>query len=166
MVTELREAAVADGADIYGMLQEMPADENGFQNGAHGKTPEEFAGWLKKREEIARGEGLESWMVPENTYWFYAGSRPVGYGKVRHRLTEALRKAGGHIGYAIRPTDRGKGYGIVILKLLLAKARGLGLEKVMIDCLAGNLPSRKVIEANGGVLEKEQNNRAYYWVEL
>lgn len=166
MMPELRAASESDETDVYEMLQEIPAGENGFQNSAHGKARGEFSGWLRKRVEMALGEGLESWMVPENTYWLYAGGRPLGFGKVRHRLTEALKKAGGHIGYAIRPSARGKGYGAIILKLLLEKARGLGLDKVMIDCLAGNLRSRKVIEANGGALEKEENGRAYYWIEL
>ena len=155
-----------DGLDVYEMLQEIPADENGFQNSAYGKTIVEYAAWLKRRTEFARGASLEDWQVPETTYWMYVDGRPVGFGKVRHRLTEALLKAGGHIGYSVRPSHRGKGHGTLIMKLLLEKAHGLGLKKVMIDCLASNLPSRKVIEANGGYLEKEQNSRAYYWVKL
>ena len=162
----MREASAVDGEDVYRMLQEIPADENGFQNGAHGKTEDEYAVWLKRRVELASGAGLENWQVPETTYWLYVDGVPVGYGKVRHRLTERLLKAGGHIGYAIRPSQRGKGYGSLILRLLLEKARELAIGKLMIDCLADNLPSRKVIESNGGVLEKENGSRAYYWVEL
>ena len=157
---------MGDGLDVYEMLQEIPADENGFQNSAYGKTVTEYKAWLKRRTDLARGAGLEDWQVPETTYWMYIDGRPVGFGKVRHRLTEALLQAGGHIGYSIRPSHRGKGQGTLILKLLLEKARGLGLKSVMVDCLASNLLSRKVIEANGGSLEKEQNNRAYYWVKL
>lgn len=162
----MHEASGGDGLDVYEMLQEIPADENGFQNSAYGKTATEYASWLKRRVDLSRGAALEKWQVPETTYWLYVDGHPVGFGKVRHRLTEALLKAGGHIGYAIRPSSRGKGYGNIILKLLLKKARGLGLEKVMLDCLVGNVYSRKVIEANGGSAEKEEKSRVYYWITL
>lgn len=162
MNIELRHAAADDGPDVYGMLQEMLPNDNGFENGAHGISAEEYKVWLKRRVAFSLGEGLADWQVPENTYWLYADGLPVGYGKLRHRLTEALREAGGHIGYGIRPTQRGKGYGSLILKLLLRKAGELGIADVLIDCFAENEPSRKVIEANRGVLERRTDKRLYY----
>lgn len=166
MNIELRLVTEKDGADIYEMLQEMPADENGFQNGASGKSFEEYGAWLCKRVAMGRGIGLETWQVPENTYWLYADGQPVGYGKLRHRLTEALKETGGHIGYGIRPSQRGKGYGRLILKLLLEKARELGIAEVLIDCLAENELSRKVIEANGGALKKRTDKRVYFEIAV
>lgn len=38
------------------------------------------------------------------------------------------------------------------LALLLPVARGLGLPRVLATCDAGNAASRRVIEANGGVM--------------
>ncbi|HBB66699.1 MAG TPA: GNAT family N-acetyltransferase [Elusimicrobia bacterium] len=164
MNIELRQASEGDGGDVYEMLQEMLPDENGFQNGAHGLSDADFKVWLKRRVDFSLGKSLEDWQVPENSYWLCIDGLPVGYGKLRHRLTEALRKNGGHIGYGVRPSQRGKGYGSLILKLLLGKARELGIGEVLIDCLADNEPSRKVIEANGGVLERRTDKQIYYRV--
>jgi predicted acetyltransferase len=166
MGIELRQVSESDGMDVYDMLQEMPLDENGFQNDAHGKTAEEYPVWLKKSVAMGQGKDLKSWQVPQNNYWLYVEGRPVGFGKLRRRLTEALMEEGGHIGYGIRPSQRGKGYGKLILKLLLEKARELGIDKAWIDCQANNELSKKVIEANGGILQKQTDLRAYYWIVL
>ena len=56
-----------------------------------------------------------------------------------------------HIGYSVRPDERGKGYATEQLRLVLGKARELGLEKVRLVCLDTNTGSNKVILNNGGV---------------
>ncbi len=42
MGLEIRKLTIDDGHDIYEMLQELPADENGFINSVHGKTFDEY----------------------------------------------------------------------------------------------------------------------------
>lgn len=73
-----------DGEAVYRMLQEMPAQENGFINPMHGKSYGEFRAWLQSCIADAAQEGLaDGWKVPESTYWLFDGDRPVGYGKNR-----------------------------------------------------------------------------------
>ncbi|WP_408582003.1 GNAT family N-acetyltransferase [Enterococcus avium] len=48
---------------------------------------------------------------------------------IRHELNEFLREFGGHIGFGVRPTERGKGYATEILRLGLKYCEILGLEK-------------------------------------
>ena len=60
----------------------------------------------------------------------------------------------GAISYSIRPTERNKHYGTYMLKLLLNKCQEFGLKEVCVSCLESNLGSKKVIENNGGVLER------------
>jgi predicted acetyltransferase len=60
------------------------------------------------------------------------------------------RHEGGHIGYDVRPSERGKGCGTRLLRLTLQKARELGLDDVLITADEGNAASWKVIERNGG----------------
>jgi predicted acetyltransferase len=79
----------------------------------------------------------------------------LGVSKLRHYLTPTLEDVGGHIGYAIRPDERGKGYGVKILALTLPHARALGLARVLLTCDAANLRSARVIMRNGGVLTSE-----------
>ena len=71
-------------------------------------------------------------------------------------LTPALRREGGNIGYSIRPSARGKGFGSEILRLSLGRARELGLADVLLTCGKPNVVSAKVIKRNGGVLESEE----------
>ncbi|MED4162879.1 GNAT family N-acetyltransferase, partial [Halalkalibacterium halodurans] len=77
----------------------------------------------------------------------------------------------GHIGYGIRPSERGKGYATLMLKLGLEKAAALGLEKVLITCDKENLPSARTIQRNVGVLDSEVVDERgiaiqRYWIKL
>jgi len=58
----------------------------------------------------------------------------------------------GHVGYAVVPWKRNRGYATRALQLLLPEARAEGLPYVEITTDTENLASRRVIEANGGVL--------------
>jgi predicted acetyltransferase len=56
----------------------------------------------------------------------------------------------GHIGYSIVPWKRQRGYATAGLRLLLKQARQRDLEYVEFTTNPDNLPSQKVILANGG----------------
>lgn len=57
----------------------------------------------------------------------------------------------GHIGYSVIPAKRGKGYATKALALMLEQVKPLGLEFVQLNAQPHNLPSQKVIIANGGI---------------
>jgi predicted acetyltransferase len=58
----------------------------------------------------------------------------------------------GHVGYSVVPWKRRRGYATRALGLLLPHARAEGLEYIEVTTDVDNLASRRVIEANGGVL--------------
>ena len=68
----------------------------------------------------------------------------------------------GHIGYTVVPWMRNRGYATEALRLLLPEARIEGLTEVELTAEPDNLASRKVIEANGGVLVEEFTTPAAY----
>ena len=58
----------------------------------------------------------------------------------------------GHVSYAVVPWKSRKGYARQALADLLQRAPPFGLKRVLITTHQDNLPSRRVIEATGGVL--------------
>jgi len=68
----------------------------------------------------------------------------------------------GHIGYSVVPWKRGKGYATRALQLLIPEARSEGLPYVELTTDADNIASRRVIEANGGILFERFNKPAGY----
>jgi predicted acetyltransferase len=106
---------------------------------------------LEFYEALRKGLNLPKDYVPSSTFWLVEDGEFVGMGNLRHRLTDALLRFGGHIGYAIRPAKWGRGYGTLLLKLLLKEAVCLGIEEVLLTCDKANIASAKVMRKNGGI---------------
>jgi predicted acetyltransferase len=70
----------------------------------------------------------------------------------------------GHLGYAIVPWQRGRGAATRALALLLADlpAEDAALDAVTVTTDPDNVPSQRVIEANGGVLIERFNKPATF----
>jgi predicted acetyltransferase len=82
--------------------------------------------------------------------WFVDGTGYLGTVIIRHRLTPALERAGGHIGYHVVPGHRRRGHATQMLAQAKAICQQLGLPETLVTCAEDNLGSRRVIEANGG----------------
>lgn len=128
--------------------------------------------YIQSLIDSSEGKGLDAGLVPYTIFWAIVDGEYVGRISVRHYLNENLEKVGGHIGYDVRPSKRGLGYGSEMLRLVLPEARGLGIEKALLTCDSDNLASRKIIEKNGGVFEDEveagegKPNKLRFWIEL
>lgn len=114
------------------------------------KTKKDFPTYLKKTIDDRRGVNLEKGHVPQTIYWAMVGDKFVGVLKLRHRLWK--ENIASHIGYAVIPSERKKGYATEMLRLGLRKAKKLGIKKVILGCRVDNIPSKKVIVSNGGVV--------------
>lgn len=68
----------------------------------------------------------------------------------------------GHVGYAVVPWKRGRGYATRALALLLPEARKEGLRYLELTTDVDNLPSQKVIINNSGVFVKRFHKDAAY----
>jgi predicted acetyltransferase len=102
--------------------------------------------------------------VPCTTLWWVEGDAYLGRLAIRHRLTEFLRDVGGHIGYDVRPSRRGEGHATEMLRASLPFAHGLGIDSALVTTDDYNVPSIRVIEAAGGVLEDRRGHKLRYWV--
>lgn len=98
------------------------------------------------------------------TWWWVEDEEFVGRIALRHELTDGLREVGGHIGYDVRRSRRREGHATAMLAAVLPKAAGLGIDLALVTCDVDNEGSRRVIEANGGVLEDRRGDKLRYWV--
>ena len=133
----------------------------------------DFQAFITQMENETKGLFYqhEHVMVPHSTYWLMDEDQNiVGVSNLRHKLNEALRKVGGHIGYGIAPSHRRKGYATLILELSLLKAGDMGIGDVLVTCHKDNIGSAKSILKNGGILEQELelDGKAIenYWIRI
>jgi predicted acetyltransferase len=161
-------------ARAFEYIQEF-LEYNSAINGTGGlDRNENYDEWLQKLEKDLDISNIPDGRVPANTYFFVRASdyKIVGMINIRHKLNEFLLNEGGHIGYSIRPTERGKGYATLMLKLGLEKCRELKLDRVLITCDKANIASAKVIKNNSGILENEVFSETFseviqrYWIDL
>jgi predicted acetyltransferase len=116
----------------------------------------QFGTYIAKLHKYAHGQDLVPGHVPQSTFWLAAeGEILLGTIRIRHWLNEQLTYEGGHIGYDIRPTYRGRGLGTLQLGLALLKAQALGLTRLLVTCDTDNIASACIIEKNGGELENQ-----------
>ncbi|MBR6020283.1 MAG: GNAT family N-acetyltransferase [Lachnospiraceae bacterium] len=134
-------------------------------NGAGGLNhfPDDYEAWLRMTEARNVMEPNEH-KVPAREYFFVRESdnRIVGMINIRTALNERMATYGGHIGYSIRPTERGKGYNKINLYLALKVLNRYGIETALLDADLDNPASWRTMEALGGVrvrvhFEEEQN---------
>jgi len=131
-----------------------------------------FIEFLEELRDHAQGRNLSEGSVPARRLWYVTDIGTIlGELNMRDRLTPALEDYGGHIGYRICPSQRGKGHGTRMLALALSEARNLGLAKVLLTCDPENRASVRVIERNGGRFTSQSmaytgRMTARYWIEL
>ena len=125
---------------------------------------------LRKSEETCEQTGVA---VPSHVYVAVRKSddKVVGVIDLRHHINHPILGTwGGHCGYSVRPSERGKGYAKEMLRLNLQNAKAMGIEKLLVTCNVNNIASEKTILANGGVFEKtievDGETMKRYWVAV
>jgi predicted acetyltransferase len=130
----------------------------------------DFHVYQRKMFNRRKGVNLKKGRVPSTLYWGIVGNKFVGRLDLRHRLNKNLALMGGHIGYAVVPSERKKGYGTEMLRLGLKKAKKLDIKKALVTCDETNIGSKKIIEKNGGIfaskIKEEGVYKLRYWIKI
>ncbi len=176
MAAETTIQLIAPALDLAPAYRACEAEFNAHGEAFLGAAATDWPAYVEQCAEEARGIVRDPARVPQ-TVLLLARVTPaqttlLGVAKLRHMLTPTLEDIGGHIGYAIRPSERGKGYGALILARTLERARELGLSHVLLTCDSANIRSARVIMRSGGVLTSEGYSPlrgarvSRYWIAL
>lgn len=111
---------------------------------------EPWLAYLDRLDREQRGDGLPPGRVPMTFLYAEVQGRVVGRTSIRHRLTDTLSVEGGHVGYAVLPEERRRGYATAILRRSVDVVRGLGAGPVLVTCREDNPGSLAVIARCGG----------------
>jgi predicted acetyltransferase len=135
--------------------------EEGADTGRLDRAAADFDGFVARQAALYR-----QWDVPVTQLWYVDASAYVGSVVIRHELTPALARVGGHIGYHVVPPHRRRGHGRRMLADALTYCAHFGLARVLVTCEETNLASRKVIEANHGEPDGIADGNLRYWIAL
>jgi predicted acetyltransferase len=127
--------------------------EEGFNFGLGLEPGMPWHAYLKTLHEQRVGTSQPAGRVPGTFLVADAGGEIVGRASIRFALNDILAREGGHIGYAVLPGYRRRGYATGILRQSLVIARANGVDRVLMICDEDNAGSRTVIEACGGQFE-------------
>lgn len=113
-----------------------------------------WADYVASLERYRYGFDLPERFVPSTYLVAEVDGVIVGRASIRHEISnEFLATEGGHIGYAVLPEHRRRGYASQILRQALEIAREIGIERALVCCDDDNAASARVIERAGGVFE-------------
>jgi predicted acetyltransferase len=108
--------------------------------------------------------------VHADYWWIAEEQRYLGCITLRHALNYFLLRAGGHVGYGLRPSARGRGLAGRALRMIFPRAQQLGLERLLVTCDDSNAASARTIEKAGGMLEDVRQTELgltrRYWISV
>src|SRR3954454_21498120 len=142
---------------LEAFLIELGAGETGFGSTDYAPAQEPLSSFLQRLVDTETGTNLPTGFVPATTFWLLDSDGAIaGMSRLRHELNDALLHHGGHIGYYLRPSARGQRLGHEMLRLTLDEGRARGIQRFLLTVKSTNIPSIRVIEHNGGVMEDER----------
>lgn len=164
---ELRRPTLADKETILKMMAEFEQTQSDHDGGFWNADDFVYEAWLESNRDMEMGLGIpEGWVPAVQLVAFARDGQAVGFLNLRLRLSAYLLEEGGHIGYSIRPSERGKGYAKEALRQGLQVAKEKNIKRALVTCSTENPASRAVILANGGQFEDVRNGTERYWIEV
>ena len=164
---ELRRPSLEDKEAILEMMAEFEQAQSPHDGGFWETEAFSYEEWLDGNQNQEIGINLpEGWVPAIQLVAFSEKGQAVGFLNLRLCLNDYLLEEGGHIGYSIRPSERGKGYAKEALRQGLQVAKEKNIKRALVTCSTENPASRAVILANGGQFEDVRNGTERYWIEV
>ncbi|WP_261024561.1 GNAT family N-acetyltransferase [Streptococcus mitis] len=164
---ELRRPTIVDREAVLDMMAEFEKSQSAHDGGFWDTENFVYEEWLETNMQKEMGINLPENRVPSiQLVSFDDVGRALGFLNLRLRLNEDLLNYAGHIGYSIRPSERGKSYAKETLRQGLQVAKEKNIKKTLVTCSVNNPASRAVILANGGIFEDARNGVERYWIEV
>ena len=163
----LRRPRLADKEAVLEMMAEFEQSQSAHDGGFWDAENFVYEDWLESNQNQEMGINLpEGWVPAIQLVAFSEKGQAVGFLNLRLCLSNFLLEAGGHIGYSIRPSERGKGYAKESLRQGLQVAKEKNIKRALVTCSTENPASRAVILANGGKLEDVRDGTERYWIDV
>ena len=163
----LRRPSQTDKEAILEMMAEFEREQAAHDGGFWNPDNFVYEEWLEENLQEEAGLNIpENWVPAIQLVSFDVAGQALGFLNLRLRLNDYLLEKGGHIGYSIRPSERGKGYAKESLRQGLQIAKEKNIHRVLVTCSIKNPASQAVILANGGQLEDIRHETERYWIDL
>ena len=163
----LRRPSQIDKEDILEMMAEFEREQSAHDGGFWNPDNFVYEEWLEENLQAEAGLNIpENWVPAIQLVSFDVAGQALGFLNLRLRLNDYLLEKGGHIGYSIRPSERGKGYAKEALRQGLQVAKEKNIKRALVTCSTENPASQAVILANGGQLEDIRHETERYWIDL
>lgn len=146
-VEELRQLTYKDEEAFKVYIQEWyDNDEKVVPGNTNLKEYQSFKAMVDELNQEKPSEGS----VPSTTLFYFVDGNIVGAVDIRHELNHRLSNIGGHVGYGVASSYRGKGYASILLGQALNYLKSLNVETVLMTTNPFNYASQNVIKKYGG----------------
>ena len=107
-----------------------------------------FYDWYKLVSDLDQEENLRKGQVGCTVYLVFRkkDDKLVGIFDIRHSLDFENGDIYGHIGVDICPSERGKGYYVQMLELILEEIKNYSINPIVISCQYDNIASKRGID--------------------
>ena len=145
-----KESALSMLEEIKKIDAGLPWQYSGLANLEESSSYEE---WIQEKENEKSGINLREGFVPATTLFLkrLSDNKICGSISIRHELNEFLLNFGGHIGYSVTPSERGKGYGKLQLKKAIEEAKKLNITSCLITADVENIANEILLMKNGRI---------------